>query len=203
MKKKVLICLWMIVLVLVVLVGVFVSKTVKKMKIVEDIESKMEQYVGSDNYYIKTISHSGNRITVLEDYVKGDKELSKMTTEEEIIYYDNEDEEAVHVVPVWEYHFFGENYSRWDLFWAVAFSPIKEVEVNGIECYRIDNYNGVMKAAEGEYYYCVAKDTGLLMKTMLGDGREADGTRFPVYNVFEVKFDCVTDEDLVIPENLE
>ena len=202
MKKKVLICLLIIVLILAVLASVFVFKTVKKMKIVEDLESKMEQYVGNRNYYLKTTSYNGDKMSVLETFVKDDKMLSKMTTEGETIYSDEEN--SFQNLPVWEYYLFADN-RGWDLFWSIAFCPVEEVEVNGIECQRIDNYHGglAMEPAEGEYYYCIAKDTGLLTKLMLGDAREPDGTRVPVYNEYEVKFDCVTEEDFVKSENLE
>lgn len=183
-KKKVFICILLIILISVI---VFLGITIRKMIIIEDLNKKSAKYVNDDNHYEKIINTSDLSETIAEYYCKGEKavviltrtdkttgEVAKLSnyytgdiantyidTGSDKVAFQNSNGLPSQIMVI------GFDYgdSIWNLFLLAVTSSIKNVEYQGKDCYLFNS-----RMADD----CIIdKESGLRLKSKNGtEGEE-------------------------------
>lgn len=220
MKKKVLKCIGIIIL---VIIAFLVIHTVRNMIIIKNLSEKAESYKNANNYYVKTVSSQGS---VMENFTKNGCYLMKLVNTSEtglrtLIRYSDGNIENTYIeaqtengtdkvamlnsnslpsfnqITNW---FYTDDFKSLLLMSLMA--RIRSVEQNEKDCYEVTYVysSNILMPAEGEFAIYIEKETGLTVKNKNGAIVNENGTEEPIVIDYEYKFDSVTDEDLVEPD---
>lgn len=186
-SKKILKIIGIILLILVVLLLIH---TIRNFIIIKDLQNKIAQYVNSENHYIKNITSENNGIVVKVDYYQKDNkqvvflERDNNGEKTKISMYNNGERIdtftetsdtkkvklnslstiSVQIVNVLQTD------NDWQTFLYSIIAKVRKVELNGKECYRIDNFFSpyyLFGIEKNEAY--LEKDTGLLVKQVMDE----------------------------------
>lgn len=214
-------------LILVVCLIIVVGLITRKAIIITTLFNKAEDYKNMSNYYTTYYQYDSNNIEILESFNKDGKYLKTLKTiekrtgkivskltetyngEKTNLYIDSQNEKKVilDTKPNVIMPFEAKNYylyfdSNWDFIKSCIFSNVKNVECNGVDCYRFtDLYNSQLANFKYENYVYIDKNTGLAIRS-LGGIISDNSTSYNVIIDFYYGFNTVIDEDLVEP-NIE
>ena len=224
MKKKVLKCIGMIIL---VIIAFLVIHTVRNMIIIKNLSNKAESYKNANNYYIKSVSiNQGNTI---ECFYKDGRYVHTLTNVDELrsitrkmikyfngenenTYIEVESEEGTEKVATLNSNglpSFGKITNWFDdiddmkqFILMSLMAHIRSVEQNGKECYEITLVyaSNILMPSDGDFALYIEKETGLTIRNINGYSLDANGIKSPIITDYEYRFDVVTDEDLVEPD---
>ena len=220
MKKKVLKCIGIIIL---VIIAFLIIHTVRNMIIIKNITSKVASYDNASNFYVKSVSTQG--ITT-ESFNKDGKYLHTLvsisdTGTRKMIKYFNGETENTYLEAQTEsgtdriamlnsngLPSFGK-ITNWfytddtrSLILMSLMAHIRSVEQNGKDCYEVTYIysSNILMPEEGDFALYSEKETGLTIRNKNGAMVKENGNRIPIIVDYEYKFDVVTDEDLVEPD---
>lgn len=208
------------VLVAIICFMAFVGRKVVILAKLDDSVSNLQET--KNNFYMKTIS-TGNPYNESESELFVKDTVEKMVVTRtipetrkmiQIIYpterklYVESGEEKVYTVfnevlqgEIKYIINFADSYSFMNRFFNALVSSIKSVEIDGKECYEISSMHSpnfiYSENSVGMSAY-VEKDTGLPVRLL--ETIEENGTTKEYIIDYEVKFDCVTDEDIAEPD---
>lgn len=189
-KKKFLKIIGIVILVLLLLILIHI---VRNAIILTNLQNKVANYENNNNFYVKvTTQFNGETPTtlVINQYQKGEKQLYVMerTANDDKVklsYYNNGNRIDLFIDTENEKTaVLGEqdsilglvmfNTIKTENIWqkiTISFaSMIRTVNVNGHECYTINNFiSPEYLAGKNKTEYCIDKETGLVMKTILDE----------------------------------
>ena len=206
-----------------IIVAIFVVRTVRNAVIISNLSKKADGYQNITNYYIKAKSSQGN---IMENFYKEGRYISKLNhvspsgirmltnycdgekintyietvTDEgnvKIAIPDSNGLPSVNGITNWL-----EVSSVKELVLISMRASVKSVELDGVQCYKINNFYGsnILHSAEGNIELHVEKETGLILRNQNGFMTDESGVKTPIITDYEYKFDVVTEEDLVEPD---
>jgi len=186
-SKKILKIIGIILLILIIL---FLIHTIRNFVIIKDLQNKISEYVDSKNHHIKSITtEDDGTIVQLDYYQKDDKQvvfLQRENKEEKTktsiynngesinTYTETHDTKTVKLNSanslVVNIANMLETENDWQTLLYSITAKIKNIEINGKECYSIDNLFSpyYMYGSEKNETY-LEKDTGLLFKQTINN----------------------------------
>ena len=207
--KKILKIIGIILLVILIFV---VIHTIRNTIIISDLQNKVEKYADSNNYHIKAISQvSENTTMIIDQYQKGEKQLlilERIVDNEKVkiscynngnridMFTETKDEKIVELGKINEIIGMSSvQFLQTDNLWQTIIyslpTMIKTVNINGYECYSINNFlSSNYLSGENKTEYDIDKETGLVRKLIMD---EQIATR-------EYEFDNVDDSIFVEPD---
>lgn len=212
MKKKKIISI--ILLIILTLIIIFISFTIRKMIIINDLSKKVESYVNSNNFYEKIANNMGtttefyrkgnNTVMFMNStletgekrtfvtYTKGEKNNSYIDTGiEKVALLDSEGETLkINIIGIKSYY-----NNLWDLFRVAVSSSIKNGEHNGKQCYILS----IGKPGEAYVEYR-EKETGLMLKSIQGAMVDKNGNETDMIVEYYYEFDNVDDSIFIEPD---
>jgi len=219
MEKKKSRKVWKIILMVIAIILILViAFIIRKAVIISNLESKVQEYIGSNNYYVKVENIQGS---IGETYKKDDKYLTKInvTTQgenrvlmnycngETINTYIETDDNKIAILgsnglpsPIQIVNWLHTDNSLQLIFMSLV-SSVKSEEYNGKECYRISNfYSSDILYSENESTAYIDKETGLVVKMTNGTFTDSNGNSTKIVTEYEYSFNTVTDSDLIEPD---
>lgn len=204
-KKKIFKIIGMILLIVIVLVLIH---TIRNYIIISDLQEKVEKYLDSTNYYIKSIAtENGGTIVTMEYYRKDNKEVVFLERNlngeiSKISMYNNgeridtfaENKEvktaqlnsanlmSINIISPLE------TTNKWQTFLGSIFANVKSTNYNGKDCYIVKNFMSLPSDYNAKTY--IEKDTGLFVKEIQKESS----------NEKEYEFDNVDDSIFVEPD---
>lgn len=224
-KKKM--KLWKKIIIIVgVIFAIFMIHTVRNIVIIKSLSDKADSYKNASNYYVKTASSQG---IIVEKFVKGEQYFMKLENvsptgikrlmnycdgEKINTYIEVEDENGITKVAIPDSNGLPSNIqiTNWfdytnlsELTLMSMLAIIRSEEINGKDCYKIGYLfsSNILYSEEGKFELYIDKETGLTIKNINGTMVDENGNKLPIMIEYEYKFDCVTDEALMEPDNLE
>lgn len=199
------------IILLVILIFVMIH-TIRNTIIISDLQNKVEKYSNSKNYHIKAISQvSENTTMIIDQYQKGEKQLlilERIVDNEKVkiscynngnridMFTETKDEKIVELGKINEIIGMSSvQFLQTDNLWQTIIyslpTMIKTVNINGYECYSINNFlSSNYLSGENKTEYDIDKETGLVRKLIMD---EQIVTR-------EYEFDNVDDSIFVEPD---
>lgn len=189
--------------------------------IIISLQNKIAEHRASTNYHMTEYVYEGIHYKINEVYCKDNQSLTTITTNESgakkltkysdgekaNIYIDanddnvallnNEASAAPNYAGIYNSL---ETKGLWDFILNILKTRITTANVNGKQCYKIDDFYSpnILIAGEGERTIYIDKETGLLVRTFGGTIKNNNGT-FTIVNDYQYEFGTVTDEDLKEP----
>ena len=209
--KKVLKIVGIILLVVIILLLIH---TIRNFIIIRRLQDNIAKYSSSTNYHIKSITKESNGIEMTANfYIKDDRhasivernkdgEIAKISTYGQNdkkgfnTYIENIDSKVAMIehegVSMRVEIFNGvESDSIWHTFISSFFANIGSKEVNGKDCYVVNNFPSYINlAAVGKNEYYIDKDTGLMIENITNDQ----------ISVREYEFNNVDDNIFIEPD---
>ena len=178
-KKKILKIIGMILLIVIVVVLIH---TIRNYFIISDLQEKVEKYLDSTNYYIKSIAtENGGTVVTMEYYRKDNKEvvfLERNLNGEitKISMYNNgeridtftENKEVktaqLNSASLMSINIINplETTNKWQTFIGSVFANVKSTNYNEKDCYIVKNFMSLPFTHNAKTY--IEKDTGLFIK---------------------------------------
>ena len=204
-KKKIFKIIGMILLIVIVLVLIH---TIRNYIIISDLQEKVEKYLDSTNYYIKSIAtENSGTIVTMEYYRKDNKEVVFLERNlngeiSKISMYNNgeridtfaENKEvktaqlnsanlmSINIISPLE------TTNKWQTFLGSIFANVKSTNYNEKDCYIVKNFMSLPSDYNAKTY--IEKDTGLFVKEIQKESS----------NEKEYEFDNVDDSIFVEPD---
>lgn len=227
-KKK--IKIWKIILLIIAaILLIFIGTIARKMIILSSLNSKISEYYNSKNSYAKlTDSNANDILRTVEIYKKDDvvkqviedkRDSAKVKRMIQIIYpkqrklyIDNGTDKIANIYnenPYNSLSSFGVPnvagyYTVSEYIVNGVTSKIKEVEIDGKECYEVSglyNTNFVYINGTEDSKIYVEKETGLPLKIIAVINENVNRTEY--IKTYEYEFDSVTDEEIAEPDITE
>ena len=211
-------------IVLLVILLLFMFRVTRNMIIIVSLDSKINKYTTSQNFYLKQTLYSEDGVDIAEIHKKDNKYTSRFKSISENFKFDTteyyngqtantyfevkDDEENIEkkiaylnredgiVVPYITNSIKIEN--PIDFILNSIFLNITSENCNGKDCYRVtmQPFN-----SNGEAIYFIEKETGLTIRS-LGESASLknNGERYDHISDYEYEFDVVADEDFIEPD---
>lgn len=190
--------------------------------IIISLQNKIAEYSASTNYHMTEYVYEGIYYKINEVYCKDNQSLTTITTNEsgvkKIAKYSDGEKANIYIdandnnvallnneasaAPNYEGIYNSlETKGLWDFILNIIKTRITTANVNGKQCYKVDDFYSpnVLIAGEGERTIYIDKETGLLVRTFGGTIKNSNGT-FTIVNDYQYEFGTVTDEDLKEPD---
>lgn len=165
----------------------------------EGVTYKINEVYSKGNQLLITITSNGSGVKKLAKYSDGEKaNIYIDALEENVALLNNEAITPPNYSGIYNSI---ETKGLWDFILNILKSRITTENVNGKECYKIDNFysTNALIAGEGGRTIYIDKQTGLLVRTFGGTISNKNGT-FTIINDYQYEFGTVTDEDLKEPD---
>lgn len=175
-----------ILIVIAVLIVFLLIHTTRNFIIILNLQDKISEYTDSNNYHIKSVANEKNGVVMTVDYYKKDDkqviflerdnngEITKMsiydTGERKDMFIDTPGSKIAQLdvktslVSMQIYNHL-QTESKWQTFLFSMMAKVRSEELNGKDCYRIDNFisSNVLSNDEGNRVF-IDKETGLVVK---------------------------------------
>lgn len=210
----------MIIAILIVL-AILIFIVARRVIIIKNLQEKISHYTNLTNYYEKVCQYQGDNLSVVfETYMKDGKYVTIMEAkngekDKRIINYSDGQTINTYIENGEEkYAWLNSNglpspatVSNWlyteNIFQCILGAmqaSIKEVEYNGRECYKIDNFHSTSSMyIDGNLSVYIDKETGLPLKVINGTAT-IDGKTYDLINEYIYEFNSITDSDLIEPD---
>lgn len=211
-------------IVLLVILLIFVFRVTRNMIIIVSLDSKINKYATSQNFYLKQILYSEDGVDIYEVHKKDNRYTTRFKSTSENFKWIATDYHNGQTVNTYvEVKDDEENISKKratlnredeiqlpvitnpikidnpiNFIFNSLFSNITSDNCNGKDCYRvgIKPFN-----ASDEAIYYIDKETGLTIRSFADSASlKNDGERYDNISDFQYEFDVVTDDDFIEPD---
>lgn len=200
-------------IVILIILAVFLGVLVRRMIIINSLNSKLSKYLNNNNHYEKIINNTRQTETIIEYYCKGDKAVSFITTTNKengskkklTQYFKGEitdsfiEAENNKVAMLNRTESLGKvsltsiGYSNFgELIYTALVTPVSTVGFNDIDCYFLNS-----QIARNCF---VEKETGLILKASGGFEIDNNGEKYNDIVEYEYDFNNVDDNIFIEPD---
>ena len=214
MKKKI---VTIVLIILVILLAIFSINTIRKFRIIKDLQNKVAECETKENIYSKVVSENAevekfikddvekivikkkdNTLTIIQLIEQNDRRFYTIAGEQKTLHRYKEEKNLMSSKVV---SFV--NTTTWlELLHDSIVSKIYTEKTDGQDCYVIDslkNSNAIYSNGAISLKIYLNKETGLAVKTVETVKNE-DGTTEEWVTTYQQKFDIVTDDDMKEPD---
>ena len=177
-------------IILLVIIAIFLIRTIRNYIIIKDLQNKITKYSNSTNYYMKSTvtAKEGTRVDMkyykkdnrqvvfMERNINGENlKMSMYDNGDRIdIFYENSDGKSCDInsetslMQINLYNFL-ENDSKWQTFISSAIASVKPIKYNDKECYKIKRFLSSTSLTGKDSEVVIDKETGLFLKSTATD----------------------------------